>query len=208
MWDPENWNRPCFTALWWDRELLDLPSYTGSQRELKFVLKAHVGSLWQSKRSHDFQTCRINILSYIGPSSHSSQQKPDSGPWLWVLCTDPLLTQTFLQGWSELLGFGVNFSVSVVESSSGHTRCQGDEFLLNIPTDSSCGSAFLLMCAKSALTLIRLLLHWGTYWTLMARESYGRTVLLEYVVTTPSCDWGAQWPILSSSSWVILNKPQ
>lgn len=33
---------------------------TGSQRELKGVPKAHVGSLWQSKRSHDFQTSRIS----------------------------------------------------------------------------------------------------------------------------------------------------
>lgn len=63
-------------------------------------------------------------------------------------------------------------------------------------TDSSCGSAFLLMCAKPALTILQLLLHWGTYGTLMSRESYGRTVLVECVVTTPSCDWGAQWPFL------------
>lgn len=37
-----------------------LPSYKDSQRGLKDVLKAHVGSLWQSKRSHNFQISKVS----------------------------------------------------------------------------------------------------------------------------------------------------
>lgn len=106
---PENWTRPCFTALWWDRVRQHFPFYTGSQRELKGVLRAHVGSLWKSKRSHDFQTSRKSPF-WHRPFFPSFLTKA----WLWPMALHwPTLHPDLSPGvvraprfWCELLSAG------------------------------------------------------------------------------------------------------
>lgn len=61
---PANWKKTnrSFTAPWWGRvrQHLHFTQGTSRQRELEDAPKVHVGSLWHSKRSHDFQTSRIS----------------------------------------------------------------------------------------------------------------------------------------------------
>lgn len=61
---PANWKQTIFYSSLMRQSKATPPLHTSSQREVKDVPKAHVGSLWQSRRSHDFQIGRISPFQH------------------------------------------------------------------------------------------------------------------------------------------------